>query len=170
MLLGRSRIVAQNVEGCKAAGRAGGRENGAAGAVVERPGRFVYTRSVLVKPKKILVVDDSDLMRRMYGVMLRGAGLLSACDGEEALEIIAAEPEIDLVLLDINMPKMNGFEVLRELGARGLFPALRVIVVTTEGREEDATRGLAAGAATYLTKPFRAEEVRAAIAALPDSA
>jgi CheY-like chemotaxis protein len=121
-----------------------------------------------VKPKKILVVDDSDLMHRMYGVMLRGGGLVAARDGDEALARIAADPEIDLVLLDINMPKMNGFEVLKELGMRGLVPALRVIVVTTEGKDEDARRGLAAGAAAYLTKPFRADEVRAAIAALPD--
>ena len=121
-----------------------------------------------VKPKKILVVDDSDLMHRMYGVMLRGGGLVGARDGEEALAKIVADPEIDLVLLDINMPKMNGFEVLKELGMRGLVPALRVIVVTTEGKDEDARRGLAAGAAAYLTKPFRADEVRAAIAALPD--
>ncbi|MBP9145344.1 MAG: response regulator [Thermoanaerobaculia bacterium] len=121
-----------------------------------------------MKPKKILVVDDSDLMHRMYGVMLRGGGLVAARDGDEALARIAADPEIDLVLLDINMPKMNGFEVLKELGMRGLVPALRVIVVTTEGKDEDARRGLAAGAAAYLTKPFRADEVRAAIAALPD--
>ena len=121
-----------------------------------------------VKPKKILVVDDSDLMQRLYGVMLRGGGLVGARDGEEALAKIVADPEIDLVLLDINMPKMNGFEVLRELGARGLVPALRVIVVTTEGRDEDAQRGLAAGAAAYLTKPFRADQVRAAIEALPE--
>ena len=121
-----------------------------------------------MKPKKILVVDDSDLMHRMYGVMLRGGGLVGARVGEEALAKIVADPEIDLVLLDINMPKMNGFEVLRELGARGLVPALRVIVVTTEGRDEDAQRGLAAGAAAYLTKPFRADEVRAAIEALPE--
>ncbi len=121
-----------------------------------------------MKPKKILVVDDSDLMHRMYGVMLRGGGLVAARDGDEALAKIAADPEIDLVLLDINMPKMNGFQVLEELAARRLVPALRVIVVTTEGRDEDARRGLAAGAAAYLTKPFRADEVRAAIAALPD--
>lgn len=121
-----------------------------------------------MKPKKILVVDDSELMHRMYGVMLRGAGLDGARDGEEALAKIAADPAIDLVLLDINMPKMNGFEVLGELSARGRLPALRVIVVTTEGRDEDARRGLAAGAAAYLTKPFRAEEVRAAIAALAE--
>ncbi|MEO8198093.1 MAG: response regulator [Thermoanaerobaculia bacterium] len=122
-----------------------------------------------MKPKKILVVDDSDLMHRMYGMMLRGGEIVAARDGEEALASIVGDPGIDLVLLDINMPRMNGFEVLRELGVRGLVPALRVIVVTTEGRDEDAQRGLAAGAAAYLTKPFRAEEVRAAIAALPES-
>ncbi len=121
-----------------------------------------------MKPKKILVVDDSDLMHRMYGMMLRDGGLVAARDGEEALAAIVADPGIDLVLLDINMPKMNGFDVLRELGARGLVPPLSVIVVTTEGRDQDAQRGLAAGAAAYLTKPFRAEEVRAAIAALPE--
>ena len=120
-----------------------------------------------MKPKKILVVDDSDLMHRMYGMMLRDGGLVAARDGDEAVAAIVADPGIDL--LDINMPKMNGFDVLRELSARGLVPPLRVIVVTTEGRDQDAQRGLAAGAAAYLTKPFRAEEVRAAIAALPET-
>lgn len=123
-----------------------------------------------MKPRKILVVDDSDLMHRMYGVMLRGVGLSAARDGDEALALLDADPEIDLVLLDINMPRMSGFEVLHALAERGRTPALKVIVVTTEGRDEDARRGLDAGAAAYLTKPFRADEVRAAIAALPESA
>ena len=122
-----------------------------------------------MQPAKVLVVDDSDLMHRMYDVMLRGVPLLHARDGNEALERLAQHPDIDLVLLDINMPNMNGFELLTELGARGAVPGLAVIVVTTAGREEDASRGLAAGAAAYLTKPFRGEEVRAAIARLGES-
>jgi CheY-like chemotaxis protein len=121
-----------------------------------------------VQPAKVLVVDDSDLMQRMYGVMLRGVPLLFARDGREALARLAEHADVDLVLLDINMPNMNGFELLAELAARGLLPGLPVIVVTTEGREQDAQRGLAAGAAAYLAKPFRGEEVRAAIAALPE--
>jgi two-component system chemotaxis response regulator CheY len=119
-----------------------------------------------LQPSKVLAVDDSDLMHRMYDVMLRGVPMLHARDGNEALERLAQNPDIDLVLLDINMPNMNGFELLTELGARGAVPGLAVIVVTTAGREEDASRGLAAGAAAYLTKPFRGEEVRAAIARL----
>jgi CheY-like chemotaxis protein len=119
-----------------------------------------------LQPSKVLAVDDSDLMHRMYDVMLRGVPLLHARDGHEALERLAQHPDIDLVLLDINMPNMNGFELLAELGARGAVPGLAVIVVTVAGGEADASRGLAAGAAAYLTKPFRGEEVRAAIARL----
>jgi CheY-like chemotaxis protein len=120
-----------------------------------------------VQPSKVLVVDDSDLMHRMYSVFLRGVELVHARDGREALERLEQNADVDLVLLDINMPNMNGFELLTELAERGLVPRLPVIVVTTEGREQDAARGLAGGAAAYLTKPFRAEEVRAAIARLP---
>jgi len=120
-----------------------------------------------LEPTKVLAVDDSDLMHRMYGVMLRGVELLHARDGVQALDLISAHADIDLVLLDINMPNMNGFELLAELGRRGRVPGLPVIVVTTEGHEQEAARGLAAGAAAYLTKPFRGDQVRAAIAAIP---
>ncbi|HSM14375.1 MAG TPA: response regulator [Thermoanaerobaculia bacterium] len=123
-----------------------------------------------MQPSKVLVVDDSDLMHRMYEVMLRGIPLVSARDGQQALDRLAEHADIDLVLLDINMPKMDGFELLSELGSRGIVPGLAVVVVTTEGRQEDAARGLAAGAAAYLTKPFRGDQVRAAIAALPEPA
>ena len=122
-----------------------------------------------VKPTKVLVVDDSELMHRMYALFLRGVSLVHARDGEEALERLSANADVDLVLLDINMPKKSGFEVLTALGERGVVPRLPVIVVTTEGREEDAARGLAAGAAAYLTKPFQADQIRAAISALPET-
>jgi CheY-like chemotaxis protein len=121
-----------------------------------------------VLPRKVLVVDDSDLMRRMYAVMLRDVPLVYALDGQEALARLDEHADVDLVLLDINMPRMDGFEVLAELAERGRVPGLSVLVVTTQGKEADAARGLAAGAAAYLTKPFRGDEVRAAIAALPE--
>ncbi|MFN7941869.1 MAG: response regulator [Thermoanaerobaculia bacterium] len=119
-----------------------------------------------MQPAKALVVDDSALMHRIYDVLLRGLPVLHADDGAEALERLAEDPEIDLVLLDINMPKLDGFGVLERLRARGDLDRLAVIVVTTEGAEADAARGLAAGAAAYLTKPFRGEEIRAAIAGI----
>lgn len=121
-----------------------------------------------VKPTKVLVVDDSELMHRMYSLFLRGVSLVHARDGEEALERLGEHDDVDLMLLDINMPKKSGFEVLAALGERGVVPRLPVIVITTEGREEDAARGLAAGAAAYLTKPFQADQIRSAIAALPE--
>ncbi len=120
-----------------------------------------------MEPTKVLAVDDSDLMHRMYEVMLRGVEVLHARDGVQALDLLTAHPDIDLVLLDINMPNMNGFELLAELGRRGRVPSLAVVVVTTEGHEDEAARGLAAGATAYLTKPFRGDQVRAAIAAIP---
>ena len=60
--------------------------------------------------------------------------LVHARDGEEALEVLARDPAMDLMLLDINMPRMNGFELLAQLGAKGYLPRLPVIVVTTEGQ------------------------------------
>ncbi len=122
-----------------------------------------------MQPSKVLVVDDSDLMHRMYDVMLRGIPLVHARDGQEALDRLGEHPDVDLLLLDINMPRMNGFELLTELVQRSLLPGLPVIVVTTEGRDQDAERGLSLGAAAYLKKPFRGEEVRAAITALPEA-
>ncbi len=122
-----------------------------------------------MQPSKVLVVDDSDLMHRMYDVMLRGVPLVHARDGQEAIDRLGEHPDVDLLLLDINMPRMNGFELLAELAQRSLLPGLPVIVVTTEGRDQDAERGLSLGAAAYLKKPFRGEEVRAAITALPEA-
>ncbi len=123
-----------------------------------------------MKPRKVLVVDDSALMHRIYDVMLRDQSVVHAHDGREALERIDQHADVDLVLLDINMPEMNGFEVLERLRSGGKLAALQVVVITTEGSEEDARRGLAAGAAAYLTKPFRNEQIRDAIAQLPDRA
>lgn len=119
-----------------------------------------------MQPKKVLAVDDSKLMLRMYEVMLRGTPLLLAENGQQALELLQQHPEVDLVLLDINMPVMNGLEFLEALGKQGRLPGLPVIVVSTDGEEAQIEKGLAAGATAYLTKPFDAEKLRAAIVAL----
>jgi two-component system chemotaxis response regulator CheY len=121
---------------------------------------------VSVQPKKVLAVDDSKLMLRMYEVMLRGTPLLLAENGQQALQLLEQNPDVDLVLLDINMPVMNGLEFLAALGQQGRLPGLPVIVVSTDGEEAQIEKGLAAGAVAYLTKPFDAERLRAAIAAL----
>jgi CheY-like chemotaxis protein len=68
-----------------------------------------------VQPKKVLVVDDSKLIHKMFEVMLRSYALVHAMDGREGLERLHEHPDIDLILLDINMPSMNGFEFLEEV-------------------------------------------------------
>jgi two-component system chemotaxis response regulator CheY len=120
-----------------------------------------------VQPRKVLVVDDSKLMHKMYEVMLRQYPLVYALDGREALERLQQHPDVDLVLLDINMPKMNGLEFLAQLRADGAWADLQIIIISTEGRDEDTVRGLQAGATAYIKKPFHTEEILDVIARLP---
>lgn len=116
-----------------------------------------------MKPRKVLVVDDSRLMHKMYEVMLRGYAVVYATDGLEALRQLDEHDDVDLVLLDINMPNMDGLEFLARAREDGRLAALRVIIVSTEGREEDTARGIEAGADAYITKPFQSEEIRRVI-------
>jgi CheY-like chemotaxis protein len=117
-----------------------------------------------VQPRKILIVDDSRLMLKMYEMMLRNYPTVPALDGMEALERLTQHDDIDVVVLDVNMPKMNGLELLARLRDEGRLEHLTVIIVTTDGHEEEIRRGLEAGAAAYLTKPFDADRLLGAIA------
>ncbi|MDP9119977.1 MAG: response regulator [Acidobacteriota bacterium] len=119
-----------------------------------------------MQPRKVLVVDDSKLMHKMYEVMLRQYSLVYASDGRQALDRLAEHADVDLVLLDINMPNMNGLEFLAKLRTDGSRAGLPVIIISTEGREEDTTRGLEAGATAYIKKPFQSEEILDVIARL----
>jgi len=119
-----------------------------------------------VQPRKILVVDDSKLMHKMYEVMLRQYALVYASDGRQALDRLQEHEDIDLVLLDINMPNMNGLEFLAELRSDGSRALLPVVIISVEGREEDTVRGMEAGATAYIKKPFHSEEILDMIARL----
>jgi two-component system chemotaxis response regulator CheY len=110
-------------------------------------------------PRKILVVDDSKLLHKMYDVLLAKFQLVHALDGREALTRLAEHRDVELVLLDINMPNMNGLEVLTRLRGEVRYAKLPVVIVSTEGKEEDTLRALRAGATAYIRKPFRAETV-----------
>jgi two-component system chemotaxis response regulator CheY len=119
-----------------------------------------------VQPRKILVVDDSKLMHKMYEVMLRQYPLVFAADGRQALERLQEHGEIDLVVLDINMPNMNGLEFLGRIRSDTAFVDLPVVIISTEGRDDDMARGLEAGAWAYIKKPFQSEEILDVIARL----
>ena len=112
-----------------------------------------------MKPKKVLIVDDSKLLHRMFEMMLRQYPLVHAYDGREGLERLNEHGDVDLILLDINMPRMNGLEFLQAVKQLPEHKHIPVVIITTEGTEDDTQRGLDAGAAAYVKKPFRNEEL-----------
>jgi DNA-binding response OmpR family regulator len=108
---------------------------------------------------QILVVDDDPDIRRLLSVLLEGEGhgVISAPDGDKALELISgASP--DLVVLDVMMPKKDGYTVLKEMKASGIRETTKVLVLTARAAESDWLRGYKLGADQYLTKPFDTDE------------
>jgi len=104
----------------------------------------------------ILVVDDSPTMRRMVIASLRnleGACFDEASSGLEAIEHLALS-QVDLIILDLNMPDMHGLEVVDFVRKHTLYRAIPIIILTTRGDESSRSDALAAGASVYLTKPF----------------
>ena len=120
-------------------------------------------------PRTILVVDDSELVHKMHGMTLRkyaGCQILHAYNGAEALDVLNLHPEVELVLLDVNMPVMDGLSFLHARRDAGLFLDVPVIMISTEATEDDVRRGLEAGATAYLAKPFKPPELLAVIDSL----
>jgi DNA-binding response OmpR family regulator len=105
--------------------------------------------------KRVLVVDDEPFILRSLTFVLRKEGfdVSEARNGEEALEKIRAELP-GLVLLDVMMPKKNGYEVLTEIKADTDLKGIYVIMLTARGQEADRVKGLALGVNEYWTKPF----------------
>ena len=112
----------------------------------------------------VLIVDDSPVMRGFIRRVMTLSGLevdncLEASDGEEALEQLRHEA-VDVILTDINMPKMNGEEFLRRLDSEGLLRTVPTLVISTDATKARMLRMLALGAEGYMTKPFSPETLR----------
>jgi len=105
--------------------------------------------------KSVLIVDDCDTTRKLLSYIIRERGfkIVGASNGIEALEILATTP-IDIVLTDLNMPQMDGYELSRSLRKQEEFKNLPIVMITTEASEADKKLGLDAGVSTYLTKPI----------------
>ena len=103
---------------------------------------------------KILVVDDSAADRLMIEKMLSEYDLLTTSDGVEAMQRIDEHEEIQLIILDLNMPRMNGFEVLAALKADDRYKRVRTIILTNYEELEDESKGLELGAVDYIRKPI----------------
>ena len=107
--------------------------------------------------KKVLVVDDSPTVRQQVGMALRQAGfdVLEACDGAEGASKVETDQTIGMVILDINMPRMNGLEMLEKVKQGGSHANLHVIMLTSEGQQTLIERAKKAGAKGWIVKPFK---------------
>lgn len=110
--------------------------------------------------ERILAVDDSFSVRKLleYALKARGYEVITAADGQEALEKLTAGA-FDLVILDINMPRMDGFTFLRKVKLDLKKRDLPVLMLTTEGQPEDKDRAIGLGATAYVVKPFKPTEL-----------
>jgi signal transduction histidine kinase/class 3 adenylate cyclase/ActR/RegA family two-component response regulator len=117
------------------------------------------------KAIKILVVDDEPINQQVLKnqLMLQSYHVVSAMNGIEALQILDSGEHFDLVLLDVMMPRMSGYEVCREIRKRFLPSELPVIMITAKNQVSDLVEGLDMGANDYLTKPFSKDEILARI-------
>lgn len=117
--------------------------------------------------KQVLSVDDSGVMRRIIGrtVEVLGYGFLEAGNGLEALDVIAKHHEnLALIILDVNMPEMDGFELLAKVKANPAYKSIPVMMLTTESERARIIQAIQAGAVNYICKPFQQEDLMVKIA------
>ena len=110
--------------------------------------------------KTILVVDDSPVIRRMLNLTLKKAGyaVLLAADGDIAEQFLLEVP-VDLLLIDLNMPRMDGLTLLRRIREEAAWQRLPVVMLTSSGEEHDRQAAAEAGADSFLNKPAGAREL-----------
>ncbi len=110
--------------------------------------------------KTVLLVDDSELVLDIntYALEAGGFAVLSARGGLEALEILAAK-QVNLAIVDINMPGMDGYTLIRKIRRDPVFGEIPVIIITTEAEARDKKKGFEAGANNYVVKPIQPDEL-----------
>src|SRR5690606_1362923 len=109
--------------------------------------------------KTILIVDDSVSIRQVVAMTLKGAGyeVIEACDGQDALSKLTGQ-RVHLIISDVNMPVMNGIELLKQVKAHPTYKFTPVIMLTTESSDSMKEQGRAAGAKAWMVKPFKPEQ------------
>ncbi|CAN5762317.1 response regulator [soil metagenome] len=114
-------------------------------------------------PKKILIADDSLMIRRQVSATLGGAGytVVEAVDGEDARQKMT--PDLALIVCDLNMPRMNGLELLERIHADAAMASVPFVMLTTEARPAMYEKAKALGAKAWLIKPFKAALLLAAV-------
>jgi two-component system, chemotaxis family, chemotaxis protein CheY len=115
--------------------------------------------------KKILAVDDSKTMRDMVCFALKSAGhdVVEAVDGEDAMAVIGRTSGIDLVVTDLNMPRMDGIALIKAIRMHPVYRATPILILTTESDSTKKQEGKAAGATGWIVKPFVPEKLIEAV-------
>jgi two-component system chemotaxis response regulator CheY len=122
----------------------------------------------------VLIVDDSAAIRKILQRVLRQTGMAirtihEAGDGQEALDLLKSRP-VNLVLSDINMPKMDGLQLLGAIKAAAEWQSIPVVMITTEGGEAKVGEAVRLGAAGYVRKPFTADQIKEKLVGLLEPA
>ncbi len=114
--------------------------------------------------KTILTVDDSASIRQTVAFTLKGAGygVLEAADGKEALEKLESN-KVHMVITDLNMPNMDGIELIKRLRSMPGYKFIPIIMLTTESQAEKKQQGKAAGATGWIVKPFKPDQLVAVV-------
>ena len=106
--------------------------------------------------KRILTIDDSKTMRDMLMLTLQDSGfeVIQAVDGQDGIDVLAREKNVDVIITDINMPKMDGYGVLEHVRKNPMYDATPILVLTTESDTEKKERARGLGATGFIVKPF----------------
>ncbi len=112
--------------------------------------------------KNILVVDDSKTVRNLISFILKNEGykVTTAEDGLDGLEkLYSLQGEIDLILSDVNMPRMDGFTFVKTVREQAAYRSVPIVILSTEGQEKDIQMGMSLGANLYLVKPTQPDKL-----------
>ncbi len=111
--------------------------------------------------RNILIIDDSKTVRNLVAFIMKKDGfkVISAEDGLEGLEKLYSTEQIDLIICDVNMPRMDGFTFIKNVREQETYRDLPIIVLSTQGREKDIQTGMNLGANLYMVKPAQPEKL-----------
>ncbi len=115
--------------------------------------------------KVIMAVDDSTSIRQMVGFILKDAGfeVIEAVDGQDAVSHLLKNSGIDMIITDLNMPNMDGIELIKQARTMPKYKYIPIVMLTTESQDNKKQAGKAAGATGWIVKPFQPEQLLAVI-------
>ncbi|MET0344192.1 MAG: response regulator transcription factor [Polyangiales bacterium] len=116
-----------------------------------------------LRPRILIVEDDQDLLRMMQRMLTAVAEVITASDGQHALELLAADDPPDLLITDWMMPRKDGLTLVKEMKQHDALKRVPVVILTAKAAPRDVIAGINSGARHYLTKPFKPDDLIAKV-------